>query len=267
MSSEADKIDVYLIHAALDPDSGSQISFPPTIQGLPQDATVTSLVTLFGNLHSMGQVGETMAPAAVARMQFWAMDGTTLSRTQPLSGLPEPRVVLLVSWTSDPAPVLPKEQVRPLAESFFDFARDNDDNFTNFFGSKDVAAPQGDVNEAACEILVRFSFLADKIDVLVERAGQTHLSFAAEVAPAESLSGYGFETTFGAAEVPPFAQLPVELVQIAVTLEQRLSNLDSLDSEDAAPIVHETNQALANDYIKAASICPVNSRFVQVPVG
>ncbi len=264
MSSDAEKIDVYLIHAALDPDSGSQISFPPTIQGLPTHATVESLITLFGNLHSMGQVGDTLSPAAVARMQFWAMDGTTLARSQPLSGLPEPRVVLLISWATEPAPALPAAQSRPLAESFFNFARENDSNFANFFGSKDVVAPQSAVEETASEILVRFSFLSDKIDVFVARDGQTHLSFTADVTPAESLSGYGFETTFGAAEVPPFGELPAELVQIAVTLEERLGKLDSLDSEHARPIVNETNQALANDYIKAANFCTVNSRFIRV---
>lgn len=264
MSSDAEKIDVYLIHAVLDPDSGSQISFPPTIQGLPTDATVESLIALVGNLHSMGQVGDTLSPAAVARMQFWAMDGTTLAHSQSLSGLPEPRAVLLISWVTEPAPVLPVSQSLPLAESFFNFARENDSNFANFFGSKDVAAPKSAVEENVSEILVRFSFLADKIEVFVARDGQTHLSFAADVTPAESLSGYGLETVFGAAKVPPFGELPAQLVQIAVTLEQELGKLDSLDFELARPMVNEANQALASDYIKAANFCTVNSRFVRV---
>ncbi|HNP64918.1 MAG TPA: hypothetical protein PKH39_13360 [Woeseiaceae bacterium] len=262
--SSPDTIDVYLIHATLDSNSGSQIGFPPTIQGLARDATISNLITLLGNLHSMGHVGEPLAPAAVARMQFWGIDGTTLAHTQPLNGLPEPRVVLLVSWQGEKNPVLSKEQAKPLADSILNYARENDDNFANFFGSKDVPTPQGAVEEPLCEILVRFSFLKDKIDVFVTRAGREHLSFAAGVTPAAHLTGYGLETTFGAAEVPPFAQLPPELVQIAVTLEQRLSALESLDFEQARPIVNETNQTLADNYIKAADYCPVNSRFIQV---
>jgi hypothetical protein len=84
------------------------------------------------------------------------------------------------------------------------------------------------------------------------------------VTPTAHLTGYGLETTFEAAEAPLFPHLPPELVQIAVTLERRLSALESLDLKQARPIVNETNQALADNYIKAADICPVNSRFIQV---
>ena len=111
---------------------------------------------------------------------------------------------------------------------------------------------------------MRFSFLANEIDVFVARDGREHLSFTAEVTPAANLTGYGLEMTFGAKEVPQFAELSPQLVQIAVTLERRLSNLKSLDFEHARPTANETNQALAVGYIKAADICPVNSRFIQV---
>lgn len=265
MSSDENKIDLYLIHATVDPNSGTQIGFPPTIQGLPHDATITNLIALLNNLHSMGQVSDVFAPMAVARMQFWGIDGTNLTHTQSLRGLPEPRVVLLITWATNPAPVLPKEQSHRLAQSFFNYARENDGNFASFFGDQDLQAMQeGAVEEDMCEVTVRFSFLADKIDVHVARAGQTHLSFAAEMAPAEQITGYGFETTFGAASLPPMHELSPQLVQIAVTLTQRLGQLESLELEAARPIVNETNQALADKYIKAANICPVDSRFIKV---
>jgi len=265
MSSDENKIDLYLIHATVDPNSGSQIGFPPTIQGLPHDATISNLIALLNNLHAMGQVGDVLAPAAVARMQFWGIDGTNLARTQSLCGLPEPRVVLLVTWATNPAPVLPTEQSRTLAKSFFNYARENDGNFTKFFGDQDLQAVQeGTVEEDMCEVTVRFSFLADKIDVHVARAGQTHLSFQAEMAPAQQITGYCFETTFSAASVPPMHELPPQLVQIAVTLVERLGQLESLELEAARPIVNQTNQALSDNYIKAANYCPVDSRFLKV---
>lgn len=265
MSTDEKKIDLYLIHATIDPDSGSQIGFPPTIQGLPQDATITNLIALLNNLHANGHVSDVFAPMAVARMQFWGIDGTNLAHTQSLRGLPEPRVVLLITWAMNQARVLPKEQSRTLAQSFFNYAKENDTNFAKFFGDQDLQAMQeGTVKEDMCEVTVRFSFLPDKIDVHVARAGQTHLSFAAEMAPAEQIVGYGFETTFGAASLPPMHQISPQLVQIAVTLVQRLGQLESLELEAARPIVNETNQALADNYIKAANICPVDSRFIQV---
>ena len=264
MSSATEGIDLYLIHATLDPNSGSLIGFPPTIQGLPQDATIANLITLFGNLHSMGQVGDSLAPPAIDRMQFWAMDGTTLTRTQPLRGLPEPRVVILVAWNNEPAPVLPKHQACSIAESFFNYAREHDDNFVKFFGGKDVPVPDGTVDEGAYEVKVTFSFLADRIDVLVARAGTAHLSFALQMAPDAKLVGYGLETTFGAATVPPIGEFPTQLAEIAVALHKHLGEIDSLEFERARPIVNETNQALANSYIKAANIYPVNAWFVNV---
>jgi len=267
-------LNIYLVHAVLDPNSGTRIGFLPMVRGLREDATLENVTTLLANLSQSGTI-DSFDEHHWHTTQFWATDGTLLDSTFPIVSLPSPRAVLVIKWAGGPenALRLAVEESGPIARSILNYASENDAKYAEYFAAE---TPATDVEAAQAappptlssekEVTVRIAFSSSGLSVKVfTNAGEVQSCSLENPSPPQ-IAGHGVEIIFSDASVANTDEIPIPLLNAAMTLECRLATHADIRSPEAEEEVMRAAATIVDGYLAVAEGAVISTRY-SVPTG
>ncbi len=267
-------LDIYLVHAVLNPNAGTSIGFLPTVRGLSDESTLENVTALLANLSRTDAI-KGFDEQHWHTTQYWAADGTLLDSSFPIENIPLPRAVLVIKWAGGPenALRLAVEDSGPLARSILNYASENDAKYEEFFGVETPASNVEAVQVAPPptlgsekEVTVRIVFSSCGLSVKVFTiAGEVQSCSLQNPSPPQ-IAGHGVEIIFSDATVANSDEMPIPLVNAAMTLEGRLATYADIRSPEAEDEVMRAAATLVEGYLAVAEGAVISTRY-SVPNG
>ena len=267
-------LNVYLVHAVLDPNSGTSIGFLPTVRGLGDESTLENVTALLANLSRTDAING-FDEQHWYTTQYWAADGTLLDGAFPVGNLPSPRTLLVVKWAGGPenALRLGVEESGPIAQSILNYARENDEKYNDFLGEETpvhvveaVQAVPPPVLGSEKEVTIRIVFSSSGLSVKVFTVAGEVQSCSLQTPSPQQIAGHGVEIVFSDATVANSDEIPIPLVNAAMTLEGRLAMYADIRSPEAEDEVMRAAATIVEGYLDVTEGATISTRF-SVPKG